>query len=42
MRNSHIQKKNIKNTYDFRQKNIDLLNDSAKSRSEAIYKSIKK
>ena len=30
--------KNIKNLYDSRQKNIDLLNDNAKTRSEAIYK----
>ena len=31
--------KNIKNLYDSRQKIIDLLNDNAKIRSEAIYKS---
>ena len=32
-------KKNIKTLYDSRQKIIDLLNDNAKIRSEAIYKS---
>ena len=31
--------KDIKNVYDLRQKIIDLLNYSAKSKSEAIYKS---
>ena len=31
--------KNIKNVCDSRPKNIDLLNDKAKIRSEAIYKS---
>ena len=31
--------KNIKNLYDSRQKVIDLLNDDAKIRSEAIHKS---
>ena len=31
--------KNVKNLYDSRQKIIDLLNDNAKTRSEAIYKS---
>ena len=31
--------KNIKNLYDLRQKIINLLNDNAKVRSEAIYKS---
>ena len=31
--------KNIKNLYDSRQKAIDLLNDDAKIRSEAIHKS---
>ena len=31
--------KNIKNLYDSRQKVIDLLNDDAKFRSEAIHKS---
>ena len=30
---------NVKNLYNSRQKNIDLLNDNAKIRSEAIYKS---
>ena len=30
--------KNIKNLYNSRQKIIDLLNDNAKIRSEAIYK----
>ena len=31
--------KNVKNLYDSRQKVINLLNDNAKFRSEAIYKS---
>ena len=38
MRNSYIRK-NVKNLYDSRQKVINLLNDNAKTRSEAIYKS---
>ena len=31
--------KNVRNLYDSRQKIINLLNDNAKTRSEAIYKS---
>ena len=30
---------NVKNLYNSRQKNLDLLNDNSKSRSESIYKS---
>ena len=39
MRCSHIQKKNVRNLYDSRQKIINLLNDNVKISSEAIYKS---
>ena len=33
---------NVKNLYNSRQKNIDLLNDNSRIRSEAIYKSKQK
>ena len=39
MVNSYIQKKNVKNLYESRQKIIDLFNSHSKTRSEALYKS---